>query len=130
MIGEVVIYNLRIDRFFKFFFFFGGLKEFIWFVEFILRNIFVFLNIIIEILFVKKVRMVGRVKNRFDFIKFMIRFIAVKIIYILEVIYVFMKICGFLVGNVKFVYRFKVIILEFLVVFLLIIMSILERILR
>ncbi|ADQ40163.1 cobalt transport protein [Caldicellulosiruptor acetigenus I77R1B] len=130
MTGEVVIYNSRIDRLFKPFSFFGGLKEFIWLVELTLRNIFVLLNTITEILFAKKVRMVGRAKNRFDFIKSMIRSIAAKTIYISEATYVSMKTRGFSAGNVKFVYRFKVTIPELLVVFLLIIMSILERILR
>jgi len=130
MTGEVVIYNSRIDRLFKPFSFFGGLKEFIWLVELTIRNIFVLLHTITDILFAKKIRTVGVSRNRLDFVKSMIRAIAQKTIYISEVTYVSMKTRGFSSGNVKFVYRFKVTISELLVVFLFFIMSILERILK
>jgi len=130
MTGEVVIYNSRIDRLFKPFSFFGGLKEFIWLVELTIRNIFVLLHTITDILFAKKIRTVGVSRNRLDFVKSMIRAIAQKTIYISEVTYISMKTRGFSSGNVKFVYRFKVTISELLLVFLLIIISILERILK
>jgi cobalt/nickel transport system permease protein len=130
MTGEVVIYNSRIDRLFKPFSFFGGLKEFIWLVELTIRNIFVLLHTITDILFAKKVRTVGVSRNRLDFVKSMIRAIAQKTMYISEVTYISMKTRGFSSGNIKSAYRFKVTISELLVVFSLIIMSILERILR
>lgn len=130
MTGEVVIYNSRIDRLFKPFSFFGGLKEFIWLVELTIRNIFVLLHTITDILFAKKIRTVGVSSNKLDFVKSMIKAIAQKTIYISEVTYVSMKTRGFSSGNIKSVYRFDATLSELLVIFSLIIMSILERILR
>ncbi|BCS81652.1 energy-coupling factor transporter transmembrane component T family protein [Anaerocellum diazotrophicum] len=130
MTGEVVIYNSRIDRLLKPFSFFGGLKEFIWLVELTIRNIFVLLHTITDILFAKKIRTVGVSRNRLDFVKSMIKAIAQKTIYISEVTYFSMKTRGFSSGNIKFVYRFDATLSELFVVFSLIIMSILERILR
>ncbi|ADQ46639.1 cobalt transport protein [Caldicellulosiruptor kronotskyensis 2002] len=130
MTGEVVIYNSRIDRLFKPFSFFGGLKEFIWLVELTIRNIFVLLHTITDILFAKKIRTVGVSRNRLDFVKSMIKAFAQKTMYISEVTYISMKTRGFSSGNIKSEYRFKVTISELLVVFSLIIMSILERILK
>lgn len=106
------------------------MKEFIWLVELTIRNIFVLLHTITDILFAKKIRTVGVSRNRLDFVKSMIRAIAQKTMYISEVTYISMKTRGFSSGNIKSVYRFKVTISELLVVFSLIIMSILERILR
>lgn len=130
MTGEVVIYNSRIDRLFKPFSFFGGIREFIWLVELTIRNIFVLLHTITDILFAKKIRTVGVSRNRLDFVKSMIRAIAQKAIYISEITYVSMKTRGFSSRNIKLVYIFKVTIPELLVLFFLIIMSILERILK
>jgi len=95
MIGEVVIYNSRIDRLFKPFSFLNGLREFSWLIELTLRNIFILINTITQILFARKTRTVGKISDKMTFIKQMVKFIGIKSMYISENTFVAMKTRGY-----------------------------------
>lgn len=131
MIGEVVIYNSRIDRLFKPFSFFRGLREFTWLVELTLRNIFILITTIIQILFARKTRTVGRTADKMNFIKQMIKVIVIKSMYISENTFVAMKARGYSSKNNGYLTRckFKMGIGEAVTLLVAFLLTILERIL-
>lgn len=131
MIGEVVIFNSRVDRLFKPFSFFKGLREFMWFVELTLRNIFILITTVTQILFAKKTRTVGKTFNKMVFVKQMFKVTMEKSMYISENTLAAMKTRGYSPKNksVSTTYKFKMGIGEILTLLMASILTILERIL-
>ncbi|WAM33238.1 energy-coupling factor transporter transmembrane component T [Caldicellulosiruptor morganii] len=131
MIGEVVIYNSRIDRLFKPFSFFGGLREFTWLVELTLRNILILITTITQILFAKKTRTAGKTFNKSVFVGQMLRVVMAKSMYVSENTVVAMRTRGYSPKNKSAfsIYKFRIGAGEIITLLLLLILTILERIL-
>lgn len=131
MIGEVIIFNSKIDRLFKPFSFFKGLREFTWLLELTLRNIFILITTITQILFAKKTRTVGKTANKIVFVGQILKIIMVKSMYVSENTLVAMKTRGYSPKNknISATYKFKIGIGEILTLLMASILTILERIL-
>jgi len=131
MIGEVIIYNSKIDRLFKPFSFFKGLREFMWLVELTLRNIFILITTITHILLAKKTRTVGKTPNKMVFVKQMLKVVMAKSLYLSENTLIAMKTRGYSPKNksASTTYKFRMGIGEILTLLTALILTILERML-